>query len=75
MTDPSILDIRLLPDPLRATIAAGYRDLASANRMLFAETGTPMYREWAEYAEGRAEAMTAGVSLLFDMGGLPCIDP
>jgi len=69
MTIPAILEISLLPDPLRATIAAGYREIESANRMLYAETGTDLYRSMAEYASVRAASMEAGVSLLFDVGG------
>lgn len=66
MSTTAILEISLLPDPLRAKLAAGYRELADANRMLFAETGTDLYRRMAEYADGRADALAAGVSLLFD---------
>lgn len=62
------LEISLLPDPERAKIAAVYRDLAGENRRLHDETGTDIYRLNAEYAEGRADAMERGVSLLFDGG-------
>lgn len=64
MTDAT-LEISLLPDPLRAKLARGYRELADTNRMLYAETGTVLYRDLAAYADGRADAMEAGVSLLF----------
>lgn len=74
MTD-AMRDIGLLPDPLRAKLAAGYRELADTNRMLYAETGADIYRRNAEYAHGRAEAMERGVSLLFCEGGLECFDP
>ena len=73
MTSPAILEISLLPDPLRAKLAEGYRELADANRMLFAETGTDMYRTLAEYAEDRADALAAGVSLLFDVEAVTCV--
>lgn len=72
MTTHAILEISLLPDPLRAKLAAGYRELSEANRMLYAETGTRLYRDLAEYADGRAAAMEAGVSLLFDTEATPC---
>jgi hypothetical protein len=76
MTDTAILKLSLLPDPLRATIARGYREIEDANRMLFAETGSAIYRANAEYAHGRADAMERGVSLLFDTErGLECFDP
>jgi hypothetical protein len=71
----AILEISLLPDPLRAKLAAGYRELADDNRRLHAETGYPRFLEMAEYADGRAEAMERGVSLLFCEGGLECFDP
>ena len=68
MTTTAMLEISLLPDPLRAKLAKGYRELEDANRMLYAETGTDLYRTMAVYAAGRADAMERGVSLLFDDG-------
>jgi DNA-binding winged helix-turn-helix (wHTH) protein len=70
-TDTGVPDLRLLPDPLRAKIAAGYREIEDANRMLYAETGTTLYRTMAVYAAGRADAMERGVSLLFSTEGQP----
>ena len=56
MTTTAMLEISLLPDPLRAQIAAGYREMSDANRMLHAETGFPRFLELAVYAAGRADA-------------------
>jgi DNA-binding winged helix-turn-helix (wHTH) protein len=64
-TDTGVPDLRLLPDPLRAKIARGYRELSAANRMLHAETGSPRFLEVAVYAAVRADALERGVSLLF----------
>lgn len=72
MTSTAILEISLLPDPERAVIAGVYRTLADQNRLYFAQTGTDLYRQLADYAERRANETESGVSLLFDVEAEPC---
>lgn len=62
-----ILEISLLTDPERDAVAAVYRSLADQNRLYFAQTGTELFRNLAEYADRRAADMERGVSLLFDV--------
>lgn len=61
------LEISLLPDPERFVLARGYRVEADKNHLLYAQTGTTFYRDLADCADRRADAMERGVSLLFDL--------
>ena len=56
------LDVTQLEPRLLPTVCDGYRQIAEANRMLFAQTGKLSYRERAEYAERKVlECEAAGV--------------
>jgi hypothetical protein len=57
------IDTTQLPPALRPSVADGYRELAEANRYLYAQTGTAHFLARAIYAEGKVAELTYGGSV------------
>lgn len=53
MTVHQSIDITLLRPSMLPSVAEGYRQIAEANRYLFAQTQTARFREIAQHAEDK----------------------